>query len=67
VKKNWGTKSNRLIQNTDEEAMKRKKKKGPRKNRREESGLGKNQRERKGTDAEGNRRRKLKMRQGNKN
>ncbi len=53
MKKNWGTKTNRLIQNTDEEAMKREKKKGPRKNRREERGLGKNQRERKGTDAEG--------------
>jgi hypothetical protein len=29
--------------------------------------LGKNQRERKWTDAEGNKRKKLKMRQGNKN
>jgi hypothetical protein len=58
VKKNWGTNSNSLIQNTDEEAMKRKKKKGPRKNRREERGLGKNQRERKWTEAEGNKWRK---------
>jgi hypothetical protein len=47
--------------------MKREKKKGRRKNRREERGFGKNQIERKWTDAEGNKRKKLKMRQGNKN
>ncbi len=57
-RRHWGTNSNRLIQNTDEETMEMKKMKGRRKNRREERGLGKNQRERKGTDAEGNRRRK---------